>query len=62
MRGPENEIVYDGALESVDRFAKEFDGIDQPIENGIQEVWKSGINEEKSAEVRAEDMKNRSNS
>ncbi|OIJ18867.1 hypothetical protein BKP45_15160 [Anaerobacillus alkalidiazotrophicus] len=62
MRDPENEIVYDGPLEAVDRFAKEFDGIDQTSQNGIQEVWKSGINEGNNAEVRAEDMKNRPNS
>jgi hypothetical protein len=63
MKERENEIVYDGPIEAVDRFAKEFDGINQPQgQEAIQEVWESGIQGEDIEETQAKDMKNWSDS
>ncbi len=63
MKKPENEIIYDAPVDAVDNFAKEFDGIgDQVAQNGIQESWNSGMNEENIVERRAEDVKNRTDS
>jgi hypothetical protein len=59
MKDRENEIVYDGRLELDDKFAKEFDGIDQGVQNGIQETWSSGLIGENIDEKRAEDVKDR---
>lgn len=59
MKDRENEIVYDGTLEIDDSFVKEFDGIDQGTQNGIQEAWSSGLIEENFDEKRAEDVKDR---
>jgi hypothetical protein len=62
MKDPENEIVYDGPLEIDDKFVKEFDGIDQGVQNGIQEAWSSGLIEENIDEKRADDVKDRADS
>lgn len=62
MKDRENEIVYDGSLEVDDRFVKEFNGIDQGTQNGIQEAWSSGLIEEDLNEKRAEDVKDRMDS
>ena len=63
MKKPENEIIYDAPVDAVDNFAKEFDGIDDQVaQNGIQESWNSGLNEENIVERRAEDVKNRTDS
>ena len=59
MKDRENEIVYDGTLEIDASFVKEFDGIDQGTQNGIQEAWSSGLIEENLDEKRAEDVKDR---
>lgn len=58
MKRREDEIVYDGTLELDREFVNEFDGIDDRIQEGIQEVWNSGIND-KTMEKRAEDVKDR---
>ncbi|QOY36843.1 hypothetical protein AWH56_004095 [Anaerobacillus isosaccharinicus] len=62
MKDRENEIVYDGSLEVDDSFVKEFNGIDQGTQNGIQEAWSSGLIEEDMGEKRAEDVKDRMDS
>lgn len=62
MKDRENEIVYDGSLEVDDSFVKEFNGIDQGTQNGIQEAWSSGLIEEDMDEKRAEDVKDRMDS
>lgn len=57
MKKPENEILNNGAIEAVDEFSKEFDGIDKESQEGIQEVWTSGLKEEDIKEQqRAGDM------
>lgn len=61
MKKTENEILNDGAIEAVDEFSKEFDGIDKKSPEGIQEVWKSGLIEEDIKEQRAGDVRNRLN-
>lgn len=43
MKKPEHEIVTDGEIEAVDPFEKEFTGSNIEAQNGIQEVWESGL-------------------
>ncbi len=61
MKDQENEIVYDGTLELDRSFVKEFNGIDSTVQQGIQEAWNSGIQDE-TLEKRAEDVKDRMDS
>ncbi len=57
MKQPEIEIAYDSPLELDNNFAKEFDGLSQGLQQGIQEVWKPGAAQKNNVGTKVDNMK-----